>query len=90
MKNLTYLITSALAVCTLLQAQQPTNKSEPAKVVFVCEHGSAKSVLAAAEFERMAKERGLNFFILARGTSVDPELAPSVVNGLRADGLKLA
>ena len=27
-------------------------------VVFVCEHGAAKSVLAAIEFNRMAEARG--------------------------------
>ena len=30
-----------------------------ATVVFVCEHGAAKSVVAAAHFNRMARERGL-------------------------------
>ena len=28
-------------------------------IVFVCEHGSAKSVVAAAHFDRLAGERGL-------------------------------
>ena len=31
----------------------------PQKVLFVCLHGAAKSVLAAAEFERLARARGL-------------------------------
>ena len=88
MKNLIYLITGVIAACTLLVGQQPTGKKPPTKVVFVCEHGAAKSVLAAAEFERMAKERGLNVSIFARGTDIEPELSASVVNGLRADGLK--
>ena len=34
-------------------------KPAPPKVVFVCEHGAAKSVIAAAEFKRLAKEKGL-------------------------------
>lgn len=78
-----------LAIAALIAAglftQQPAQHKP--KVVFVCEHGAAKSVLAAAEFERIAKEHGLSFEILARGTNIDPELAPSVVKGLKADGL---
>ena len=88
MKRLIFLITMAVAASALSMGQQSAKNNTPAKVVFVCEHGAAKSVLAAAELERMAKERGLNFSIVARGTNIDPELAPSVVNGLRADGLK--
>ena len=88
MKRLIFLITLAVAGSALSMGQQPVTKNAPAKVVFVCEHGAAKSVLAAAELERMAKERGLSLSIVARGTNIDPELAPSVVNGLRADGLK--
>lgn len=44
-------------------------------VVFVCEHGSAKSVIAAAEFKRMAKEKGLDLNILARGTNPDATMS---------------
>ena len=55
-------------------------------VVFVCEHGSAKSIIAAAEFERMAKEKGLDLNILARGANPDPEIPKLVRDGLKADG----
>ncbi len=75
---------AALGAAGLLAQQSASPKP---KVVFVCEHGAAKSVLAAAEFERMAKDRGLDFQVLARGTNIDPELSPSVVKGLNADGL---
>ncbi len=37
-------------------------------VVFVCEHGSAKSVIAAAFFDKLARERGLTLRAVARGT----------------------
>src|SRR5882757_6722998 len=55
-------------------------------VVFVCEHGSAKSIIAASEFERMAKEKGLDLNILARGTNPDAEIPKLVRDGLKADG----
>lgn len=56
-------------------------------VVFVCEHGSAKSVVAAAHFNKLASERKINLRAIARGTNPDEELSPKTVEGLRADGL---
>lgn len=60
------------------------------KVLFVCLHGAAKSVLAAADFERMAKERGLPIAAEAAGTEPDAEIAPKVLAALKADGVDLA
>ncbi len=57
------------------------------KVVFVCEHGAAKSVIAAAWFERLAAEAGLDGRALARGTDLDPRLAESAVSGLLDEGI---
>src|SRR5919106_1489229 len=45
------------------------------RVLFVCLHGAAKSVVAAAHFRRLAKGRGLSFDAVAAGTEPDPELA---------------
>ena len=56
-------------------------------IVFVCEHGSAKSVVAAAHFNRLAGERGLGLRAVSRGTDPDAEIAPAAEAGLRADGL---
>lgn len=56
-------------------------------IVFVCEHGAAKSVVAAAHFNKLAAEKHLNLRALARGTNPDLEIAPKAVEGLRADGL---
>jgi arsenate reductase len=58
-----------------------------AKILFVCEHGAAKSVVAAAHFQRLARERGLDATAFARGTTPDPELRPEAVRGLALDGL---
>jgi arsenate reductase len=56
-------------------------------VVFVCEHGAAKSVLAAALLERLAAEQGLPLRALARGTEPEPQVTPAVVAGLAAEGI---
>ena len=60
------------------------------KVLFVCLHGAAKSVLAAADFERMAKERDLSIAAEAAGTEPDAEIAPSVMAALEVEGVDMA
>jgi arsenate reductase (thioredoxin) len=56
-------------------------------IVFVCEHGAAKSVIGASYFNKMASEKNLGFHAIARGTHPDAELSPKTVSGLREDGL---
>src|SRR5436190_21306383 len=58
----------------------------PPFVLFVCLHGSAKSVIASQYFERLAAERGLAADTDSAGTEPDAEIPPRVANGLRADG----
>jgi arsenate reductase (thioredoxin) len=72
------------------QKKAKTRKSmkQPQTVVFVCEHGSAKSVVAAAHFNRLAKERSLNLRAVSRGTNPDKELPAGTLKGLKADGLE--
>jgi protein-tyrosine-phosphatase len=59
-------------------------------ILFVCEHGSAKSLVAASLFERMARERGVDARAISRGTAPDPSVPPAVVEALRADGFDVA
>jgi arsenate reductase (thioredoxin) len=56
-------------------------------VLFVCEHGSAKSVVAAAHFNRLARERNLFVRSISRGTDPDEEIPLFIVEGLEAEGL---
>ena len=60
------------------------------RVLFVCLHGAAKSVLAAADFERMAKERGMPIAAEAAGTEPDPEIAPKVLAALKTEGVDMS
>src|SRR5215470_10464420 len=69
-----------------LPAQQES-RTAPLKVVFVCEHGAAKSVIAAKELEKLARERGIQVQVVARGTTPDPEIGPAVRQGLKAEGI---
>lgn len=83
-----WLATLMSAVSIYGQTQDAGNKTEQASVIiFVCEHGAAKSILSAAIFNKLAGERGLKIRAIARGTNPDPEISPKVAAGLRADGL---
>jgi arsenate reductase (thioredoxin) len=64
-----------------------SNMPQDSIVLFVCEHGAAKSILAAAYFNKMARENNLSLTAIARGTHPDAELSAKAVAGLRADGL---
>lgn len=56
-------------------------------IVFVCEHGAAKSILAAAYFNQFARQAGSDLQAIARGTNPDNEISPQVIKGLSEDGL---
>jgi len=60
----------------------------PPRVLFVCLHGAAKSVIGAAHFRRLAADRGLAMEAVAAGTEPDPELAAGAVKGLASEGLR--
>jgi protein-tyrosine-phosphatase len=64
----------------------PTPANSPA-IVFVCEHGAAKSVIATAYFNTLAAERGLPFRATFRGTTPQAALSVRTLAGLRADGI---
>jgi arsenate reductase (thioredoxin) len=59
-------------------------------VVFVCQHGAAKSVLAAALLEHLAADHNVPLRALARGTEPEPQVAPAVAAGLLAEGVDVA
>lgn len=60
-----------------------------ATILFLCPHGAAKSVLAAALFQRLADERGLALRAICAGTEPDPTVAPGVAALLAREGLAL-
>jgi protein-tyrosine-phosphatase len=82
----------SMLLISSLSIAQPTDSHPWARsttVVFVCEHGSVKSVIAAGHFNRLAAESGLPYHAVARGTNPDREIPRGVVEGLAADGLKV-
>ena len=78
-------MTMQILTVVLMLLFQPSPKDKA--VVFVCEHGAAKSVVATAYFNRLAAERGLPFRATFRGTTPQDDLSVRAVEGLKADGV---
>ena len=64
-------------------------REKPKTILFMCPHGAAKSVLASAYFQRLAKERGLNVRVVSAGTDPDPDVAPAVATHLKKQGYEI-
>ena len=81
------ILAAAVAGLVISACRAPRATMEREQVLFVCEHGAAKSVIAATYFNELATARGLTVRATARGA--DPQDAPSAstVAGLGRDGL---
>ena len=80
------MVTFLFLLSVVLSTSQTRAATEPT-VVFVCEHGAAKSVVAATYFNKIAAERGLKARAVYRGVSPQEDLSVSAMKGLRDDGL---
>jgi arsenate reductase len=60
-------------------------------VLFVCQHGNVKSLMAASYFNRRASERGLPYRASARGSDVDtPDVPTAIATKLREEGFDVS
>jgi arsenate reductase len=78
---------TARVLAMLMIATHAIAQTAPETILFVCEHGAAKSVVAAAHFNKRAAERGLPFRAISRGTAPDPSVPARISDGLTAEGL---
>lgn len=81
-------LTVLVALALTPPASQSTPSAAPA-VIFVCEHGAAKSLVAAAYFNKLAAEHGLAVRATFRGVDPQDALSTRAVAGLKADGLPI-
>ena len=58
-------------------------------VLFVCEHGTGKSLLAKLLFEKYAQEVGLEMRAVSRGTRPDTSVSPWMMRQLALDHVTL-
>lgn len=73
-------------LCILL-ACRADHASPAGEIVFVCEHGAAKSVVASEYFNKLAADRGLALHAIARGADPQANLSVAATKGLKSDGL---
>lgn len=59
------------------------------RVLFVCDYGSKKSLMAAAYFNQLAQRRGLDAHAISRGITPDADVPARVRNALREDGIDI-
>jgi len=71
-------------------SKDPAGTPTP-QVLFVCEHGNVKSLMAANYFNQLAQERGLPFRAVSRGSAPNSTtVPPEIVQGLRGDGFDVS
>lgn len=59
-------------------------------LLFLCPHGAAKSVIAAAYCQQLADQYGLKARASSAGTDPSAEVSPAVVELLQAEGINVA
>lgn len=80
---------SVLIVLQLLVPSMLGQETSVKPIVFVCEHGSVKSMIAAQWFNRMAAERGVALRAVSRGVEPDARIPEAVAQKLSKDGFDL-
>ena len=82
------LVAAALLMAILpAAAENAAAASEARTIVFVCRHGVVNSQMAAAYFNRVAKERGLSYTAVSRGIDTHRSVPVRIQDGLALDGL---
>ena len=76
-------------ISTLLSSPVYAQRAAPPTVLFVCEHGTVRSLIAKVYFEKYAAEAGLDMQAVSRGTRADSALPAFMVQGLAADRIAL-
>jgi arsenate reductase len=88
-KTFRSLVVFALIIAAMFVS--PVTKAQDGQVVFVCEFGTAKSLMAASYFNQLAEQKGLAVRALARASAPkDTAVSAAVVKGLREDGIDVS
>src|SRR5215510_8292884 len=76
----------------VLPSPVAADERAPSTIVFVCEHGSAKSLVATELFNRLARERGIPVRAISRAVSpqtVDARVPPALARNMSGDGFSV-
>jgi arsenate reductase (thioredoxin) len=81
------MMTAGMMLLLAIAGQPPSVATAAPAIVFVCEHGAAKSLVATAYFNKLAAERGMTERATFRGVAPQEALSVGASAGLRADGM---
>jgi arsenate reductase (thioredoxin) len=81
----------ALLIISACSAPAQLASTADTQVLFVCEHGNVKSLMATSYFNQLAKTRGLPYRAVSRGVAPDSTTVPlAIVAGLQSEGFDVA
>jgi arsenate reductase len=83
---MSFAMLSMVAALMAPVGQPAEGRPEPGPVIFVCEHGSAKSLIAQQWFDRLARERGLSVRAVSLGVTPDAAVPGPIAAALEKDG----
>ena len=66
------------------RSQDGKTGGQPSTIVFICEHGSSRSFVAASLFDRIAEQRGLAVRALSRAVSPETSHIEELLRGVSA------
>jgi arsenate reductase len=82
---------AALGVLWCAPTQCNAQAAKDSQILFVCEHGNVKSLMAASYFNQLAQQRQLPFHAVARGSRPDSTtVPPAIVQELHRDGFDVS
>src|SRR5690349_16866064 len=94
MRNSLRDLVAPVLVCGFLVAHPPAAQGAekaPSQILFVCEHGNVKSLMAASYFNQLTQARGLPYRGVSRGVAPDSTtVPPRIAAALGADGFDVS
>jgi hypothetical protein len=90
LRHLAVALFAAAAAWLPIAAPRAEDAAAGKTVVFVCLHGVVNSQMAAAYFNKVARERGLPFTAVSRGIDMYWTIPVRIQDGLALDGLEPA
>ncbi len=81
----------ALSLAAACGAPMKRPESPTSQILFVCEHGNVKSLMAASYFNELAQERGLPLRAISRGSAPDSNTVPATIReALKGEGFDVS
>ncbi len=87
--SITFLLLGILLIsCTDEVIPQRSSEFGPEmqQIVFVCDHGSVRSLMSSMIFNEIAEARGLNYTSISRGLTPDENVPSIIVDAFKSEG----